>query len=187
MKIMLTAASLRKDSFNKKLIKIANEIVTKNQQQGHIHDFSEYDMPLYNGDIEKNLGFPAGSQLFVDHLNATDALILASPEYNFSVPGILKNLIDWISRIDQPLSAWNNRQILLLSASPALAGGVRGLWHLRVPLEGCGAFVYPRMFSLSMAHTAFDDNDQLKDQNLQQQLEKSIKEFIAHVEHAKKR
>lgn len=185
MKIMLTAASLRKGSFNKKLIKIANEIVEKHQHQTQLHDFSEYDVPLYNGDIEESMGIPTGAQLFVDHLNATDALILSSPEYNFSVPGVLKNLIDWISRMNPPLSAWNNRQILLLSASPAMAGGVRGLWHLRVPLEGCGAFVYPRMFSLAMAHNAFNEKDQLKDHNLHEQLEKIIKEFLNHVENYK--
>lgn len=185
MKIMLTAAALRKDSFNKKLIKIANEIVAKSSHQPNLSDFSEFDVPLYNGDIEKNMGVPTGAQLFTDHMNATDALILSSPEYNYSVPGILKNLIDWMSRMN-PVP-WNKQQILLLSASPAMAGGVRGLWHLRVPLEGCGAFVYPTMFSLSLAHTAFDDKDQLKDQALQQQLEKIIKEFLEHVAHQKKK
>ena len=80
--------------------------------------------------------------------------MIASPEYNASMPGVLKNVIDWVSRFrPQP---FNGRQGLLLSASPSMAGGNRGLWALRIPLEHLGARVYPDMFSLAQAHEAFD-------------------------------
>src|SRR5205085_4260862 len=98
-------------------------------------------------------GMPAGATELQRRLVAADAFIIASPEYNASMPGILKNLIDWTSRFrPQP---FDGRQGLLMSASPSLAGGNRGLWALRVPLEHLGARIYPDMFSLSMAHKAF--------------------------------
>ena len=81
--------------------------------------------------------------------------MIASPEYNASMPGVLKNAIDWTSRHrPQPFHA---RHALLLSASPSMLGGNRSLWALRVPLEHLGTRVYPDMFSLAQAHTAFDE------------------------------
>jgi NAD(P)H-dependent FMN reductase len=82
-----------------------------------------------------------------------DGVRRSSPEYNGSMPGALKNLIDWTSRFrPQP---FDERHGLLVSASPSLAGGNRGLWALRVPFEHLGARIYPDMFSLAMAHKAF--------------------------------
>ena len=105
--------------------------------------------------------------------------MISSPEYNYSVPGTLKNLIDWTSRIrPQPFKGKN---ILVMSASPAMAGGSRGLWHLRVPLEGLGAFVYPEMFSLSIAYDAFDPQGNLKDKNLMSNIENSIRDFLKQI------
>lgn len=86
-------------------------------------------------------------------LEANDAFVIVSPEYNSSMPGVLKNAIDWTSRHKpQP---FNGRHALLLSASPSIVGGNRGLWALRIPLEHLGARVYPDMFSLAQAHEAF--------------------------------
>ncbi len=112
-------------------------------------------------------------------MQASKALIIASPEYNHSTPGTLKNLIDWVSRI-QP-TPWKGQYILLLSASPAMAGGNRGLWATRIPLECCGSFVYPDMFSVSNAYSAFDGNNQFVDDKANQRLEALIKDFTAHV------
>src|SRR5262249_28990380 len=92
------------------------------------------------------------------------------------------NAIDWVSRAKpQP---FNGKQGLLLSASPASAGGNRGLWALRVPLEHLGARVYPDMFSLAQAHQAFDPDGQLANAELQQRLERTIECFMELVEAA---
>ena len=113
----------------------------------------DFDVPLYDGDLEKAQGIPAGAQELQRRLLASDAFIISSPEYNGSMPGTIKNLIDWVSRFrPQP---FDTRHGLLLSASPSLAGGNRGLWALRMPLEHLGARVFPDMFSLAMAHKAF--------------------------------
>ena len=99
------------------------------------------------------------------------------------MPGVLKNTIDWVSRYrPQP---FNGRQALLMSASPSMAGGNRGLWALRVPLEHLGARVYPDMFSLAQAHEAFGQDERLVNARLQQQFEGTIDCFLDLVEAAK--
>jgi len=116
-------------------------------------------------------------------LIAADAFIIAAPEYNGSMPGILKNAIDWVSRFrPQP---WSRKHGLLMSASPSMAGGNRGLWALRVPLEHLGADVYPDMFSLARAHEAFDAQGGIADPKLQKWFEGTVACFMELVEAAK--
>ena len=89
-----------------------------------------------------------------------NALIISSPEYNGGISGVLKNAIDWILRMKpMPLA---DKHLLLLSASPGALGGVRGLWHTRVPLEALGVHVFPRVFWLPNAYEAFDEHAKLK-------------------------
>ena len=88
------------------------------------------------------------------------------------MPGVLKNLIDWVSRSrPQP---FHERHGLLLSASPSMVGGNRGLWALRVPLEHLGARIFPDMFSLAQAHQAFDDDGRIADPQLQERFDGTI-------------
>ena len=125
---------------------------------------------------------PAGARTLRDKLLASDAFILASPEYNGSMPGTIKNLIDWTSRFrPQP---FDGKHGLLLSASPSLGGGNRGLWSLRMPLEHLGARIFPDMFSLATAHKAFA-GDALADATLQARFEKNVQAFLSLAEAAK--
>jgi NAD(P)H-dependent FMN reductase len=118
-----------------------------------------------------------------ERLEAADAYLIASPEYNASMPGYLKNAIDWVSRIrPQP---FNGRQGLLISASPSMAGGNRGLWSLRIPLEHLGSRVYPDMFSLAQAHEAFDPSGRIGNSTLQERFDRTIECFLDLVEAAK--
>lgn len=176
MKVFAFAASLRKDSFNKKLIQNVSDILKKNGHTVDLAEYKEFNVPLYDGDLEAKDGLPQGAQEFKQRLENSEALIISSPEYNFSVPGTLKNLVDWVSR-PKPIS-WRNKNIFLVSASPSLVGGVRGLWHLRVPLEGCGAFVYPDMFSLASADKAFAPDGKLSESSQSERLEKMIGGFL---------
>jgi NAD(P)H-dependent FMN reductase len=99
------------------------------------------------------------------------------------MPGYLKNTIDWVSRFrPQP---FNGKQGLLLSASPAMSGGNRGLWALRVPFEHLGARIYPDMFSLAQAHEGFNANGTLKDQMLAKRFDSTVTCFMDLVEAAK--
>ena len=173
------AASLRKDSCNKKLINVAAAFAKEKGAAVNLVDFSAFSAPLYNADVQTSVGFPAEINHFNQLLQETDGLVIASPEYNFSTPGTLKNVIDWVSRIN-PMP-WKNVPILLMSASPSLVGGNRGLWSTRIPLEACGGFIFPDMFSLASAYTAFDDNGQLKDKDMSKRLTQNIADFITYV------
>src|SRR5436190_3322201 len=103
-----------------------------------------------------------------------------SPENNASMPGVLKNAIDWVSRLSpQP---FNERAGLLMSASPSMSGGNRGLWALRVPLEHLGARLYPDMFSLARAHQAFNSEGRIADAELQQRFDANVVNFMDQVE-----
>lgn len=183
MKLLMFAASLRQNSCNKKLITVSSEVVKTGGCVTDRADFSEFCAVNYNADVQDNIGFPVEINNFVQRLKQCDGLIISSPEYNFSTPGTLKNLIDWVSRIN-PMP-WKDVPVLLMSASPSLVGGNRGLWSTRIPLEACGSFVFPDMFSLSSAYDAFDENGQLKDKNLFDRLNKTIHSFISFVEKMK--
>jgi NAD(P)H-dependent FMN reductase len=144
---------------------------------------NDFDGPSYNQDVETGPGFPSGPRELHRRLEACDAFVIATPEYNASMPGHLKNTIDWVSRIrPQPFNA---RHGLLLSASPSMAGGNRGLWSLRIPLEHLGARVFPDMFSLAQAHKAFDDRGALADGQLATRFGENLRAFLDLVEAAK--
>lgn len=176
MQFLSVAASLRKDSVNKKLAKLTAQLLLSLGHKVDLADFSEFTVPLYDGDIESGQGVPERAKAFVARMHTADGLIISSPEYNFSIPGTLKNLIDWISRIT-PMP-FTKQKIYLMSASPGLVGGNRGLWHTRVPLEATGAMVYPSMFSLASAYEAFNEQGELKDLKLQDRLNSELINFI---------
>ncbi|MGH9218927.1 MAG: NADPH-dependent FMN reductase, partial [Vicinamibacterales bacterium] len=132
--------------------------------------------------VEKERGIPKGAEEFKRRLDDCDAFIVSSPEYNGSMPGLLKNLIDWTSRIrPQP---FDGKQGLLMSASPSMVGGNRGLWALRMPFEHLGARVYPDMFSLAQAHKALVDGD-IADAALRARFDKNLQAFLSLAEAAK--
>lgn len=144
---------------------------------------ADFDMPPYDQDVHDDEGFPAGADAMRQALEANDAFVIASPEYNASMPGTVKNTIDWLSRFrPQP---FNERQCMLLSASPSMAGGNRGLWSLRVPLEHLGSRVYPDMFSLAQAHQAFDEDGNLVSRELHARLDQTVVAFMDLVEASK--
>ncbi|MEP6645548.1 MAG: NAD(P)H-dependent oxidoreductase [Saprospiraceae bacterium] len=183
LRFLVFSASLRENSLNDKLAQLAATII---EQQGGTVDFAdmkEFDCPSYNADVETSTGIPKGAHAFHDRLLANDAFVIASPEYNGSMPGLLKNAIDWVSRFrPQP---FNERHSFLISASPSMAGGNRGLWSLRIPLEHLGSSVLPNMFSLAMAHKAFDTDGKIMDSTLAQRFEGTIASFMNLVEAAK--
>lgn len=182
LNVLLFAASLRAESLNDRLIALVRTLVEKRGDAARHARMSEFDCPSYDGDAEGR-GMPDGATRLRDALTACDAFVIAAPEYNASMPGVLKNAVDWVSRFrPQP---FNGKQAFLLSASPSMAGGNRGLWALRVPLEHLGARVYPDMFSLAQAHTAFDDAGRLSNDLLQKRLESTLGCFFDLVEAAK--
>ncbi len=183
VRVLVFAASLRSGSLNDRLAALAAAVV---EEHGAIADraaMADFDCPSYDGDDERDTGVPPGAQRLRDRLVAADAFVIAAPEYNASMPGYLKNAIDWVSRVrPQP---FNGRQGMLISASPSMAGGNRGLWSLRVPLEHLGARLYPDMFSLAQAHQAFDPAGRIAAPVLQERFDRTMECFLDLVEAAK--
>ena len=175
--LLLLAASMRKNSCNKKLIHLVQQQLSDNEHYtGRISDFSKLNGPLYNADIEETTGIPENINFFAQDLQQSSGCIIASPEYNYSIPGPLKNLIDWVSRL-KPVP-FAQKPILLLSASPSLTGGARGLLAIEVTLLACGACVFPQTFSLSNAYEAFDEGGDLKDKKLSSDLNQCLSAFL---------
>lgn len=180
IRILVFSASLRAESLNTKLAQLATSLIEKHGATVDYARMAEFDCPSYNGDVEQESGIPVGAQEFQKRLLANDAFLIASPEYNFSMPGVLKNAIDWVSRFrPQP---FNERQALLMSASPSMVGGNRSLWALRVPLEHLGARVFPDMFSLAMAHKEFTPEGTLTNATLVKRFEDTLVAFLNLVE-----
>jgi NAD(P)H-dependent FMN reductase len=182
IRYLIFDASLSAQSLNDRLATIATSFVQQREGVVDRARMEEFDCPTYDYDVEQSSGFPPGAKELRQRLDAADAFVIASPEFNGSMPGGLKNVIDWVSRIrPQP---FNGKQALLMSASPSMAGGNRGLWALRVPLEHLGARVYPDMFSLAQAHQAFDASGKISNAVLQQRFERTIECFMDLVEAA---
>lgn len=176
LKLLGISLSLRKDSCNKKLIKIAEHVVTESNMEMEVLDLLNYDMPSYNEDVEHDKGFPKNAGQLKEKIENAHGIIIASPEYNASYPGYFKNIFDWISRY-RPIP-WNNKTVLLLSASPSLVGGERALWHLKAPFEICGSFVYSRIFSLPLAYQAFNTKNHLADAEKAKRFADLVVSFI---------
>ena len=157
LKVLVFSASLRSESLNTKLANLASRVATEYGATVDHRSMRDFDTPSYDGDAEAAQHIPEGAVALQKCLAENDAFIISSPEYNASMPGALKNVIDWTSRFrPQP---FDGKHGLLLSASPSMAGGNRGLWSLRVPFEHLGARIFPDMFSLATAHKAFTDAD----------------------------
>ena len=182
LKVLVFGASLRADSLNRKLAALAARVAEQNGAKVDHASMRDFDVPSYDGDVEKEGGIPQGAAEFKRRLDDCDAFIVSSPEYNGSMPGLFKNLIDWTSRYrPQP---FDGKQGLLMSASPSMAGGNRGLWALRMPFEHLGARVYPDMFSLAQAHKALAGDD-IADAALRARFDKNLEAFLSLAEAVK--
>ncbi|MFI5035087.1 MAG: NADPH-dependent FMN reductase [Acidimicrobiales bacterium] len=180
VRFLVFSASLREASLNARLAHLAAEVLESHG--GHVHRASmrDFDAPSFSADEQDRLGFPAGAQEFRRQLELCDAFVISSPEYNASIPGHLKNAVDWVSRFNpQP---FNERHGLLMSASPSMIGGNRGLWTLRVPFEHLGARIFPDMFSLATADRAFDDQGRFANEELHRRFDHTITAFMDLVE-----
>jgi len=176
LRLLAFAASLRRDSWNKKLLACAANAARADGADIDHAEFAEFDTPLYNADLQESGGFPPGAQEFARRVVAADGFLLASPEYNFSLPGTLKNLLDWASRM-RPMPL-RGKHGMLLAASTSLVGGIRGLWQLRIPLEGLGVTLYPDMFALAQAHQAFEPDGRLRGREVEERLRKQLHGYL---------
>jgi NAD(P)H-dependent FMN reductase len=160
-KILVFAGSLRTGSFNETLAAHATSKLTELGAEVTHVSLRDYPMPIYDGDLEAREGVPERAQAFALLISQHQGVFIAGPEYNAGITPLMKNTIDWVSRVDRG-SAYKNRIFALGAASDGPRGGYRSLIHTRHVLElGCAAMVQPEMVAISGASKAYDENGQL--------------------------
>lgn len=167
-KILVIPGSLRTGSYNVKLAALAVKELTLNDAEVTRISLADYPMPIYDGDHEAHAGPPETAVRLKRMIAAHHGVFIATPEYNASVAPLLKNAIDWVSRVrernEAPCAVFKERVFALGSASPQAAGGLRSLIALRQILElGCGAIVLPEQVAVQNAERAFDERDNIAD------------------------
>lgn len=173
VKILSFAGSTRSESINKRLAKIAMRAAETAGAEVTFADLADYKMPLYCSDWENKNGTPDEVIAFKELMKSHQGFIIASPEYNGSLTGTLKNTIDWMTRpyANEPRMACFNGKIAgIMAASPGGLGGLRGLHHLRVILASIGTFVLPNQVAVGNAGTNLVDDQSIKDEKLQQAM-----------------
>jgi NAD(P)H-dependent FMN reductase len=176
MRILAFAASLKAASLNRRLLRLAARLASEGGADVEIGEFRDFVCPNYDADLEAVEGVPEGALHLAQRLGEVDGILLSSPEYNFSLPGTLKNTIDWVSRL-KPVPL-RGKSGLLLAVSNGWFGGVRGLWQLRIPLEALGVALAPDMYVLPNGKTAFKEDGTLVEDARQKRLELSVEAYL---------
>ena len=182
-KILVFAGSIRSGSFNARLAAAATKEFALAGADVTRISLLDYSMPIYDGDLEANEGPPVKAREFKALLGEYQGVFIASPEYNSSITPLLKNTLDWVTRVrgkgETGLEVYKSRVFAISGASGGYYGAMRGLLHLRQILEvGVGATVIPQQLALPRAGDAFEADGSLKDQ-AQQKLLTVVVEALA--------
>jgi NAD(P)H-dependent FMN reductase len=178
------AGSLRKESYNKRLAKIAAAAAQSVGAEVTYLDLRDFPLPLFDEDLEAQEGPPLLAQKLKAIFKAQDGFLFACPEYNSSITGAFKNAIDWASRPapgEPPLAAFTDKVAALMSASPGALGGLRGLVHVRAILGNVNVLVLPDQVAVPRAFDAFQSDGSLKDAKQQAGIEALGKKLAATI------
>jgi chromate reductase len=182
MNILTICGSLRKASYNHMLVRALPALAPAGM---NLKESPPYDhFPLYNADLHADGKFPAAVTTLADAIRAADGVIFVSPEYNYTIPGALKNAVDWVSRLkDQP---FKEKAVAIQSATQGPLGGGRMQYHMRTMLVFLGAFTFntPEIF-VGTAQNKFDDKGALKDETTKDFIKKQLEGFAKFVERLK--
>ncbi|MBY5921320.1 NADPH-dependent FMN reductase [Ferrimonas balearica] len=174
--VLAICGSLRRDSLNRQLMLNALDLAP-DHLEFRVAEIS--GLPLYNADIE-SVGFPDAATNLHQQLCASDAVLIITPEYNYSIPAPLKNAIDWLSRFNQ--QGFNNKPVAIMGASPGRLGTARCQYHLRQVLVCLNAWVLNRPeIMISGAHLAFDEQGKLKERATQDRIREQLIALAAMV------
>ena len=166
LKILVIPGSLRTDSLNARLAAtIAVELAQAGAEVTRI-SLADFALPIYDGDLQAKSGVPKHAINLKRMMSAHHGVLIVTPEYNSSVPALLKNAIDWVSRVQDSGETrgqvFGERAFAIAAASHGRLGGTRALAALRLILSACQATVIPNQLALSFAAEAYDDMDRLK-------------------------
>jgi NAD(P)H-dependent FMN reductase len=175
MKVLAFAGSTRQDSYNKKLVNEAAEIARSMGATVTVIDLKDYPMPFYDGDVEAEEGMPENAKKFRNLMLSHDRVIISTPEYNGSIPAILKNALDWASRTEdakRSKDAFKGKFFALMSTSPSKRGGADGVMHLRFIVEDLGGKVVAEPVSIGNAASYFQDPGRTSNEALKEEIAK---------------
>jgi NAD(P)H-dependent FMN reductase len=166
LKILVIPGSLRSGSLNAKLAAVAiHELVQMGAEVTRI-SLSDFPLPIYDGDLQAKSGVPKHAVNLKRMIGAHHGVLIVTPEYNSSVPALVKNTIDWVSRVQDAHESrgdvFKGRVFAIAAASGGRLGGTRALAALRLILTACHATVIPNQLALSFADQAYDEMDHLK-------------------------
>lgn len=174
-KILAFAGSLREKSYNKRVLKTAIKGAEEAGAQVTYIDLKDYPMPIYNADLQDTQGFPPIAAAFQRLLLEHDGLLIASPEYNASLPAVLKNAIDWASRANGDIKlaeCFKGKFAAIMTASPGAFGGIRCLGHLRDVLTILPVNVLPSEIAVAKVGGMFDgDSSEITNDTMKRILE----------------
>src|ERR1700688_2434045 len=166
LKILVIPGSLRSGSLNARLAAVAAyELAQLGAEVSRI-SLADFPLPIYDGDLQSKSGVPKNAVNLKRMMSAHHGVLIVTPEYNSSVPPLVKNTIDWVSRVQDPPESrgqvFRERPFAIAAASEGRLGGTRSLAALRLILSACHATVIPNQLALSFASEAYDDMDRLK-------------------------
>lgn len=182
-KVLAFAGSTRVDSINKKLVKEAARIAQEMGATVKLIDLKDYPAPFYEGDLEAAEGVPATTKQLRQLIDESQVILIASPEYNGSYSPLLKNTLDWLSRMQ---NSFKGKSVVIMSTSPGKLGGMRGLVLLKALLEELGATVLPQQVSLPHGNQAFNEAGHLIDPKWEKALMQAIQQIPIPLSTTKK-
>jgi NAD(P)H-dependent FMN reductase len=179
--ILVFAGSTRRESVNRKLARVAVQCVNEAGGQATLLELADYPLPLYNSDLEAESGPPENAFRLQEIIAAHPGLIVVSPEYNHSIPALLKNTLDWVSRTPRVKGAnpFAGKVTGLMAASPGRLGGLQGLDTVQRVLTTVGALVLPKMVAVARADQAFDEKGRLTDESSVRRVRELTAEVVA--------
>jgi NAD(P)H-dependent FMN reductase len=177
VKALVIVGSTREDSVNKKLAQEAVLILEEMGGQVTVANLKSLALPFYDGDVEAKEGLPKEAKRLQALMLESDAIVIVSPEYNASIPAVLKNALDWVSRHEN-YPVFKQKKFAIMSASPSRMGGSRGLVHLRAVLEDMGGSVVASQVCVPKAYQAFNSEGRLESSELRAELEAELKQLF---------
>jgi NAD(P)H-dependent FMN reductase len=182
VKILVIPGSLRTGSLNARLAAVvAHEFALAGVEVTRL-SLGDYQLPIYDGDLETRSGVPRNAVNLKRMIGSHHGIAVVTPEYNSSLPPLLKNAIDWVTRVadrgETPGQVFRERAFAIAAASESRFGGSRCLAALRLILSGCRATVVPNQLALSFADRAYDNNDRLKNAGDVEALKAMVTQLI---------
>lgn len=177
IKVLAFAGSTRADSYNKKLVTDAAQIAREMGAAVTIINLKDYPMPFYDADLEAKQGMPKNAKRFRELMINNDAIIIASPEYNSSIPAVLKNALDWASRGEggnSSRAAFKGKKFAIMSASPGPSGGSNALVQLRNIIEAVGGTVVPKQVTIPNADQYFSKKARPENPALKEEIQQLL-------------